>query len=96
MDFKLPVCRIPCSTIVMNNGLMGGYGEYIGRRRDATPAHGLGGDYAAIGTALGAGLPSASIGRGAGAGAGAVQSPPSGRAAPRCSSDDPRRASLAL
>jgi thiamine pyrophosphate-dependent acetolactate synthase large subunit-like protein len=54
MDFETAVRgRIPILTIVMNNGLMGGYGKWM---PDAVDRHGsnlLGGDYRAIGCALG-------------------------------------------
>jgi thiamine pyrophosphate-dependent acetolactate synthase large subunit-like protein len=54
MDFETAVrCRIPVLTIVMNNGLMGGYGEYMPDAVERHEAHRLGGDYAAIGAALG-------------------------------------------
>jgi acetolactate synthase-1/2/3 large subunit len=54
MDFETAVrCRIPVLTIVMNNGLMGGYGEYMPDAVERHAAHRLGGDYAAIGAALG-------------------------------------------
>ncbi len=55
MDLETAVrCRIPILTIVMNNGLMGGYGEYMPQAVDRYAAHRLGGDYAAVATALGA------------------------------------------
>jgi acetolactate synthase I/II/III large subunit len=54
MDFETAVrCSAPVLTIVMNNGLMGGYGEYMPDAVARHSAHRLGGDYAAIGTALG-------------------------------------------
>ena len=55
MDVETAVrCRIPILTIVMNNGLMGGYGEYMPRAVERYDAHRLSGDYAAVGKALGA------------------------------------------
>jgi acetolactate synthase-1/2/3 large subunit len=55
MDVETAVrARIPIITIVLNNGLMGGYGQWM---RDAVDRYGsnrLAGDYAAIGRALGA------------------------------------------
>jgi len=55
MDLETAVrCRIPILTIVMNNGLMGGYGEYMPQAVERYEAHRLGGDYAGIATALGA------------------------------------------
>jgi acetolactate synthase-1/2/3 large subunit len=55
MDLETAVrCRIPILTIVMNNGLMGGYGEYMPQAVDRYGAHRLGGDYTAVATALGA------------------------------------------
>src|SRR5690348_4448267 len=55
MDLETSVrCRIPILTIVMNNGLMGGYGEYMPQAVERYGAHRLGGDYAGIATALGA------------------------------------------
>ena len=54
MDFETAVrCGAPVLTIVMNNGLMGGYGEYMPDAVERHAAHRLGGEYAAIGTALG-------------------------------------------
>jgi thiamine pyrophosphate-dependent acetolactate synthase large subunit-like protein len=54
MDFETAVrARVPILTIVFNNGLMGGYGEWM---PEAVRIHGsnlLGGDYTAIGRALG-------------------------------------------
>ncbi len=42
MDFETAVrCRIPILTIVMNNGLMGGYGEYMPQAVDRYDAHRL-------------------------------------------------------
>jgi thiamine pyrophosphate-dependent acetolactate synthase large subunit-like protein len=55
MDVETAVrCDIPILTIVMNNGLMGGYGEYMPRAVERYGAHRLSGDYAAVGAALGA------------------------------------------
>jgi len=55
MDVETAVrCRIPILTIVMNNGLMGGYGEYMPRAVERYDAHRMSGDYAAVGAALGA------------------------------------------
>jgi thiamine pyrophosphate-dependent acetolactate synthase large subunit-like protein len=55
MDVETAVrCRIPILTIVMNNGLMGGYGEYMPRAVERYDAHRLSGDYAAVAAALGA------------------------------------------
>ncbi len=46
-------CRIPILTIVLNNGLMGGYTEYMPEAVTRYDAHRLGGDYRAVATALG-------------------------------------------
>jgi thiamine pyrophosphate-dependent acetolactate synthase large subunit-like protein len=55
MDVETAVrCGIPILTIVMNNGLMGGYGEYMPRAVERYDAHRMSGDYAAVGAALGA------------------------------------------
>jgi thiamine pyrophosphate-dependent acetolactate synthase large subunit-like protein len=55
MDVETAVrCDIPILTIVLNNGLMGGYGEYMPRAVERYDAHRMGGDYAAVGAALGA------------------------------------------
>jgi acetolactate synthase-1/2/3 large subunit len=55
MDVETAVrCRIPILTIVLNNGLMGGYGEHMPQAVARYGAHRLGGDYAAVGAALGA------------------------------------------
>jgi acetolactate synthase-1/2/3 large subunit len=55
MDIETAVrCGIPILTIVMNNGLMGGYGEYMPRAVERYGAHRMTGDYAAVGAALGA------------------------------------------
>jgi acetolactate synthase I/II/III large subunit len=54
MDFETAVrCDIPILTIVMNNGLMGGYEEWMPDAVERFSANRLGGDYAAIGKALG-------------------------------------------
>jgi acetolactate synthase-1/2/3 large subunit len=54
MDFETAVrCKIPILTIVLNNGVMGGYGEYMPDAVEAYGANRLGGDYAGIGKALG-------------------------------------------
>jgi acetolactate synthase-1/2/3 large subunit len=54
MDFETAVrAGIPILTIVMNNGLMGGYGEWMPDAVTRHAANRLGGEYAAIGTALG-------------------------------------------
>jgi acetolactate synthase-1/2/3 large subunit len=54
MDFETAVrCELPILTIVMNNGVMGGYRRYM---PDAIERHGanrLSGDYAAVARALG-------------------------------------------
>ena len=55
MDFETAVrCRIPILTIVLNNGLMGGYGEYMPQAVERYDAHRLSGDYTGVATALGA------------------------------------------
>ena len=55
MDLETAVrCRIPILTIVMNNGLMGGYDEYMPQAVERYGAHRLGGDYAGVAAALGA------------------------------------------
>ncbi len=55
MDLETAVrCRIPILTIVFNNGLMGGYGEYMPDAVARYEAHKLGGDYRAVAAALGA------------------------------------------
>ena len=46
-------CRIPILTIVLNNGLMGGYTEYMPEAVARYDAHKLGGDYRGVATALG-------------------------------------------
>jgi acetolactate synthase-1/2/3 large subunit len=47
-------CGIPILTIVMNNGLMGGYGEWMPEAVERYASNRLAGDYAALGRALGA------------------------------------------
>jgi thiamine pyrophosphate-dependent acetolactate synthase large subunit-like protein len=55
MDLETAVReRIPILTVVMNNGLMGGYGEYMPDAVDQYGSNQLGGSYAEVGTALGA------------------------------------------
>jgi acetolactate synthase-1/2/3 large subunit len=55
MDLETAVrCRIPILTIVLNNGLMGGYTEYMPDAVARYDAHRLGGDYRGVATALGA------------------------------------------
>ncbi|HEY3765696.1 MAG TPA: thiamine pyrophosphate-requiring protein [Gaiellales bacterium] len=55
MDLETAVrCRIPILTIVLNNGLMGGYGEHMPQAVERYDAHRLGGDYAGVAAALGA------------------------------------------
>lgn len=55
MDLETAVrARIPILTIVMNNGLMGGYGEWMPDAVERYGSNQVGGDYAAIGAALGA------------------------------------------
>jgi acetolactate synthase I/II/III large subunit len=46
-------CRIPILTIVLNNGLMGGYTEYMPEAVARYDSHRLGGDYRGVATALG-------------------------------------------
>ena len=54
MDFETAVrARLPIITIVMNNGLMGGYGEWMPDAVSRHAANRMGGQYAAIGAALG-------------------------------------------
>jgi len=54
MDFETAVrSRIGIVTIVMNNGLMGGYGEWMPDAVTLHAADRLGGSYSAIGAALG-------------------------------------------
>jgi thiamine pyrophosphate-dependent acetolactate synthase large subunit-like protein len=55
MDIETAVrCRIPILTIVMNNGLMGGYGKHMPQAVERYAANCLGGDYAGVAAALGA------------------------------------------
>jgi thiamine pyrophosphate-dependent acetolactate synthase large subunit-like protein len=55
MDLETAVrAEIPILTIVMNNGLMGGYGEWMPDAVERYGANRLGGDYREIGAALGA------------------------------------------
>jgi thiamine pyrophosphate-dependent acetolactate synthase large subunit-like protein len=55
MDMETAVrCRIPIITVVMNNGVMGGYGEWMPRAVDRFSSNRLSGEYAAVGRALGA------------------------------------------
>jgi thiamine pyrophosphate-dependent acetolactate synthase large subunit-like protein len=55
MDLETAVReRIPILTVVMNNGLMGGYGDYMPDAVDRYGSNQLGGSYAEVGTALGA------------------------------------------
>src|SRR5919108_1052358 len=55
MDLETAVrARIPILTIVMNNGLMGGYGEWMPDAVERYGSNQLGGNYAEIGAALGA------------------------------------------
>ena len=54
MDFETAVrARLPILTIVMNNGLMGGYGEWMPDAVERDSANRLSGDYAGVGKALG-------------------------------------------
>jgi acetolactate synthase I/II/III large subunit len=55
MDLETAVrCHIPILTIVLNNGLMGGYTEYMPDAVARYDAHRLGGDYRGVAQALGA------------------------------------------
>jgi thiamine pyrophosphate-dependent acetolactate synthase large subunit-like protein len=55
MDLETAVReRIPILTIVMNNGLMGGYGEWMPDAVQRYSSNRLGGSYAEVGSALGA------------------------------------------
>src|SRR4029079_19474574 len=55
MDFETAVrARIPILTIVMNNGIMGGYGKWMPAAVDRFQSSTMGADYAAIARALGA------------------------------------------
>jgi acetolactate synthase-1/2/3 large subunit len=54
MDFETAVrARIPILTIVMNNGIMGGYGKWMPDAVERYASSSLGGDYAALARALG-------------------------------------------
>jgi thiamine pyrophosphate-dependent acetolactate synthase large subunit-like protein len=54
MDLETAVrCRIPILTIVLNNGLMGGYTEYMPEAVARYDAHRLSGDYRGVAAALG-------------------------------------------
>jgi thiamine pyrophosphate-dependent acetolactate synthase large subunit-like protein len=54
LDLETAVrCRIPILTIVLNNGLMGGYTEYMPDAVARYDAHRLGGDYRGVAEALG-------------------------------------------
>jgi thiamine pyrophosphate-dependent acetolactate synthase large subunit-like protein len=54
MDFETAVrARIPVLTIVMRNGIMGGYGKWMPDAVERFESSSLGGDYAAIARALG-------------------------------------------
>src|SRR4029079_19028738 len=54
MDFETAVrARIPILTIVMNNGIMGGYGKWMPAAVDRFQSSSMGGDYDAIARALG-------------------------------------------
>jgi thiamine pyrophosphate-dependent acetolactate synthase large subunit-like protein len=55
MDIETAVReRIPILTVVMNNGLMGGYGEWMPDAVERYGTNKLGGSYAEVGAALGA------------------------------------------
>jgi acetolactate synthase I/II/III large subunit len=54
MDLETAVrCRIPILTVVLNNGLMGGYTEYMPDAVARYDAHKLGGDYRGVAQSLG-------------------------------------------
>ena len=54
MDFETAVrCDLPILTVVLNNGLMGGYEEHLPIATKRYRAHHLSGDYAAVARALG-------------------------------------------
>jgi thiamine pyrophosphate-dependent acetolactate synthase large subunit-like protein len=54
MDFETAVrCRIPILTIVLNNGMMGGYGAWMPEAVARYEAHRLGGRYAEVASGLG-------------------------------------------
>jgi acetolactate synthase-1/2/3 large subunit len=55
LDLETAVrCRIPIMTVVLNNGLMGGYAEYMPDAVERYAAHRLGGDYSGVARSLGA------------------------------------------
>jgi len=55
MDIETAVrCRIPIVTIVLNNGLMGGYGQWMPDAVDRYASNRVGGEYAVLARALGA------------------------------------------
>jgi acetolactate synthase-1/2/3 large subunit len=55
MDVETAVrADIPILTVILNNGLMGGYVEYMPNAVERYGAHRLGGDYAGVAAALGA------------------------------------------
>jgi acetolactate synthase-1/2/3 large subunit len=55
MDVETAVrCRIPIVTIVLNNGLMGGYGQWMPDAVDRYGSNRVGGEYAVLARALGA------------------------------------------
>ncbi|MFZ0385124.1 MAG: thiamine pyrophosphate-requiring protein [Solirubrobacteraceae bacterium] len=54
MDFETAVrCDLPVLTIVMNNGVMGGYGRYMPDAVDRYRSNRVGGDYSVIARSLG-------------------------------------------
>ena len=54
MDFETAVrARIPILTVVMHNGIMGGYGKWMPDAVERYAASSMGGDYAAVARALG-------------------------------------------
>jgi acetolactate synthase-1/2/3 large subunit len=54
LDFETAVrCRIPILTVVMNNGLMGGYQKFLPISSEKYGARFLGGDFAKVAEALG-------------------------------------------
>ena len=86
MDIETAVrCRIPILTIVLNNGLMGGYGEYMPQAVERYAAHRLGGDYTALATALGAPRRAGRESQRSCAAGSSAASPRWPRAAPPCS-----------
>jgi acetolactate synthase-1/2/3 large subunit len=55
LDIETAVrCELPILTIVFNNGVMGGYGEYMPDAVERHASNRLGGDYRAVAKALGA------------------------------------------